>query len=991
MNKLHHKSNLPHTVFGDIAMIFSSRDSATDHALAAASRKMALPVRAKLFGLVLIASLFSACSDDSVTSNPVDPGAGSLTITDATQQFRDEVQLFVDNVYNPVLVPQCGLCHNRAYAGGASAFPFADQSAVVSYNNAITAVNGGGTAFFDLQNPANSWTVTTLTNGHNGKDGYATDLQNAIQAWADALNNAGGNSGGGNPGNVANLELIDLLSVPSTQLEPAPIKQLPDKITQPGEYATALSNYSSVHNLVTTYCSRCHVDTSATPQRPYFAVSDAEQSMLTMIENQKIDLQYPQKSRIYLRLVTDHHNCWNVCNDPNSTTDDGDLMLQAITAFASSITDPQALPANWKNSKTQKLEDGIPVSTGTPYETYMVSKYIFDDQSKQAALDPNVIVKTASDSAPGGAGVTLAMGKNASWLGGWGVEFSGTGSESNLTALDSAGEPQRQKLVDSFRQYDEYSVEAWVVPANVSQGTVTNPAVIFSLSFGDNQDSILLGQAEYRYVFKQYVGDPINVPRSVDTGADDVVQATLQHVVVTYHHSAGRKIYVNGQLVLDDPTAPGVIPYDWGQIDFATKPQYVTVGAKSSGASRFQGRIRMLRLFNRAITQAEVQQNFDAGVGQKFALLFKVGHLDNDPITNQSADGMHEDTYVMLTAEDFDDYSYKVYEPRLVVLNAETGLSDSGSIAIEKMEIGINGKVPEAGQAYTRVKTNVGWNLQVRPNAIPANSKRSIASILSTTQYNFITGTAGSGTTFTTKATGTIIPKNVNVGTDQFFLKFAKLGSATDVTVPGAVVLYDPSYNLVASSIDTNNALRNFDAIYASMVQLTGANVNVASKADPSKTIAQLYFDDLRATLPTIADTATYVAPNQVSVTRLAYEFCDQLTRSGSLLGVSINTSVNATTANNVAKALADKFLGATDPLTTTIPGNSSDQTTVVDALVNHPNNTSIDIDNRDLLTKFQDAAICGQATCDTSAARMIKIANAMCIASLASATVALH
>ena len=142
----------------------------------------------------------------------------------------------------------------------------------------------------------------------------------------------------------------------------------------------------------------------------------------------------------------------------------------------------------------------------------------------------------------------------------------------------------------------------------------------------------------------QVIEDDVTViQQSKITAADDVVQATLQHVVVTYHHSAGRKIYVNGQLVQEDTTAPGVIPYDWGKIDFATTPQYVTLGAKSSGSSRFQGKIRMVRLFNRAITATEIQQNFDAGVGQKFALLFKVGHLDNNPMTNQSSDGLHED------------------------------------------------------------------------------------------------------------------------------------------------------------------------------------------------------------------------------------------------------------------------------------------------------------------------------------------------------------
>jgi len=967
-------------------MTFTGRDSATDHLLPSASRKAGFTVRAKLLGLVIVASLFSACSDDSVNTNPVDPAGNNLVANDTTQQLRNEIKLFYDNVYHTILDTKCNICHNRSYNGDSSNYPFADPSVVVSYNFALTNY-AAGVPFFDLQDPANSRVVAKVSGGHNVWDGLspavaAQALQDAIQNWADALNNNGGGGGGGTTtGNTANLELIDLLSVPTDALEPTPIKQLPDSGTQ--AYTTALDAYTNgVHGLVLQYCSRCHNDSSSTPQRPYFAVTDAEQSMLTMIENQKMDLEYPTKSRIYLRLITDNHNCWSNCSS-NGTT-----MLNAINSFVNSLPAAAALPANWVNSKTRKLEDGISVNSGTPYEAYMIAKYKFDDQSNQADLNPNVRVNTASDSAPNGAGVTFTLGSSVSWLGGWGVELSGVGSNSKITAVDSASNSARQNLINSIKQFDEFSVEAWVSPGNVSQGSLADPAIIFSLAEGDQLSgrTLVLGQAEYRYVFYTDLDSSSAATASIDTGNGDVVQATLQHVVVTYHHSAGRKIFVNGQLVLNDATPPGSLPYTWGTAS-DNNATYATIGATSAGSLRFQGKVRMLRMYNRSITAQEVQQNFDAGVGQKFALLFKVGHLDNDPVSGTSNDGLHEDTYVMLTMEDFDDYSYKVYDPRLVVLNAENGLSDTGSIALAKMEIGINGKIPEAGQAYSRLDTNIGWSLEPRPNATPANSKRSLTSILNTSQYNFITGTAGSGTTITAKASGTIIPKNVNVDTDQFFLKFAKLGSATDVTVPGAVVLYNPSYDLLASSIDTNNALRNFDAIYASMVQMTGVNVNQTSAADTSKTIAQLYFDDIRATLPTVADAATYVAPNQVSVTRLAYEFCEKMGNTGSILGVPVNVSVNQTTANNLAVKLAEQFLGST----ATPPGNSSAQSTVVNILVNQANdNVDPQLDTRDLFTKFNDSQVC-ETTCATDAARMTKIAKAMCISALASASIALH
>ena len=46
------------------------------------------------------------------------------------------------------------------------------------------------------------------------------------------------------------------------------------------------------------------------------------------------------------------------------------------------------------------------------------------------------------------------------------------------------------------------------------------------------------------------------------------------------------------------------------------------LGNEVSGNRQWQGVVRLVAIHNRALTQAQIQQNFDAGVGERYFLLF---------------------------------------------------------------------------------------------------------------------------------------------------------------------------------------------------------------------------------------------------------------------------------------------------------------------------------------------------------------------------------
>jgi hypothetical protein len=274
---------------------------------------------------------------------------------------------------------------------------------------------------------------------------------------------------------------------------------------------------------------------------------------------------------------------------------------------------------------------------------------------------------------------------------------------------------------------------------------VQEQAYIVSYSGGTMARNFTLGQTMYDYDYfnRATTTDANGQPALSTPSANEVLQATLQHVVATYSPVDGRRIYVNGQLVTQaDPTPAGLFT-DWNDT-FA-----LVLGNEVSNDRTWQGVVRMVAIHNRALTQAQIQQNFDAGVGERFYLLFSVSHLVNVP-----------QAYVMFEASQFDSYSYLFTKPSFISLDSG---HDADQIRIKGLRIGVNGAEAKVGQAYSPLDRTV-----------------------QAAGYDPATG-------FGLTGIGTVVALDKGPASDEFFLTFERIGTHNHPFVePAPTPLPDP-------------------------------------------------------------------------------------------------------------------------------------------------------------------------------------------------------
>ncbi len=757
--------------------------------------------------IMLSAGLLQGCGGGASTqTNPVTTTTGTVTsssYTGPTAQTED-VRAFQVNVWERLRDSnRCGACHIE---GGQSP-EFVRQDDV---NLAYAVAN----PLIDLDNPGNSRLVTKVGGGHNcwlpNAAACATAITSYIEDWA------AGAAGGGRQ-----IQLIAPVAK-----APGQTKTFPNDVVS-GEYAAALASFgANVHPLLTTHCAGCHVDTSPTPQAPFFAsgvVADAY-----VAAQSKINLNDPALSRLVVRLRDEFHNCWSQC------ASDATEMQNAIATLSGAIAVNQVqAPTVFSNALT--LQDGVSAAGGNRYENDVIALYEFRTGSGNTILDLSGVSPE----------LNLTMSGAVEWVGGFGIRINGPDGKAQGSTANS------KKLHDLIKATGEYSIEAWVVPANVVQ---EGPARIVSYSASTTARNFTLGQTQYNYDFlhRSSTTDGNGEAALSTADADERLQATLQHVVVTFDPVNGRRIYVNGAFTGDlDGAAPGNLN-DWDD-GFA-----LVLGNEVSNNRLWEGVIRLVAIHNRALTLEQIQQNFAAGVGEKFFLLFGIGGIG----------GVPANSYVMFEVEQFDSYSYLFSKPTFINLDANFTPTD---IPIKGMRIGINSKLADVGQAYV--------NLNVTVNA---------------TSYDPATGQQLADV-------GTVIalengPNASNA--DEFYLTFETLGTANNVVVDNPnttpIPLPDPG---AVSQI----GLRTFDEINATMAAMTGV--------DPAA--VQASFTTMRQALPAVETIEGFLAAQQMSITQLAVEYCNALVQDTTgLRSTFFATAVGAPTNFDFNASVGTAFAG---------------------------------------------------------------------------------
>jgi hypothetical protein len=546
-----------------------------------------------------------------------------------------------------------------------------------------------------------------------------------------------------------------------------------------------------VHPLLTRYCARCHTSSATTPQSPFFAESDPDLAYAAV--RAKINLDAPAESRLVVRLREEFHNCWSNC------AQNADEMENAIRTFAGRVpltsVDPDLVL-----SKALALYDGTVASGGSRHDSALIALYEFKTGTGTVAYDTSGVEPS----------LNLTLAGDVTWVGGWGVDVK----SGKLQGQTSSS----RKLHDLIKGSGEYSIEAWVAPANVVQEN----AYIVGYSGGTTARNFTLGQTMYDYDFfhRSSTTGANGTPELSTPSADEVLQATLQHVVATYDPVAGRKLYVNGALVSTADQQAGGTLADWNDT-FA-----LVLGNEVSGDRKWQGVLRLVAIHNRALTSGQVAQNFDAGVGERFYLLFSVAHLVGIP-----------QSYVMFEVSQFDSYAYLFDKPAFISLD---GAARPDGVRIKGLRIGINGAEAKVGQAYVP--------LDVMVNA---------------SGYGAVGG-------FPLSSLGTVIALDKGPALDQFFLTFERLGDRTHVrTEPVPLAPPPPPDGAPLPQV----GLRTFEEIAASMAVMTGV-----PRSDPA--VAETY-ERVRQQLPVAENIEGFLSSHQVGLAQLAIEYCNSLVDDG--------------------------------------------------------------------------------------------------------------
>lgn len=805
--------------------------------------------------LLLLLVLLTACGGGSPTEvkeNPVPPPVEQPPVNyTGPAPATSDVQNFKKNVWDELSTQQrCGNCHVQ----GQQAPYFVRYDDInEAYSVANTLVN--------KSKLSDSLLVSKVAGGHNcwltSTSACADIMQTWLAAWLDT--------------EITANEVV--LQAPPVKTIGAN-KNFPESPDLFGE---------NIHPLLTSYCSDCHQPSATIPISPYIASSDVGEAYLASIS--KINLDNPADSRLVARLRNEFHNCWS-----DSCAADANALQIAIQAMSDGI-EVTTLDSNIVASNAVSMFDGTLASGGGRFESNVIAKWEFKTGSGNQAFDTSG-VSPALD---------LTLSGSYDWVGGWGVRLTGGKAQGSTAAS--------KKLYDNILSTGEFSIEAWIAPGNVTQ---EGPARIFTYSGGDDSRNFMLGQTLYNYDFlvRHDNTDTNGMPALSTANADEVLQAALQHVVINYTSSGGRRIFVNGEDTGYVDSVEGGLLNQWDD-SFA-----FAIGSEVSGRHSFDGTVRMVVVYNRVLTPEQISSNFEAGIGQKFYLLFGISEIVNVP-----------QAYVGFEVSQFDTYSYLFTEPFVVSLDPQANID---GIDLSGVRIGINGREEDTGQVFATLDTTVDVSNSQPVIGVPISRQ------------------------------GTIIPVQKGPALDEFFLSFERLGDAVSIrALPPIPVPAEP----VDIEAQSEIGMRDFAEINASMSALTGV---AASRNEVVET-----YNTLRQQLPSVSSMGSFVASNQMAITQMAIKYCDTLVEDTALrsdffpsldVQQDINNGVDASLRQALIDPLYTRLLNAGDPSQPASTEVSTELNALIDRLSTCSNTNSCSSDATRTLAKATCAAVLGSA-----------------------------
>ena len=194
--------------------------------------------------------------------------------------------------------------------------------------------------------------------------------------------------------------------------------------------------------------------------------------------------------------------------------------------------------------------------------------------------------------------LTIGNTQRVKWIDG-GLAVTGS------TLIASPGSATR--IIHALQQTGEITVEAWVKPASTNQN---GPARIVTLSKDLHQRNFTLGQGIFGGSSAVYdmrlrsTATNLNGTPSL-TSPHGSLSTHLTHVVYTRHASGPARIYIDGQLKTSGQVA--------GNFSNWNGDYRLALANELTGDRPWLGEFHLVAIYNRALEQEEVLQNFWSG------------------------------------------------------------------------------------------------------------------------------------------------------------------------------------------------------------------------------------------------------------------------------------------------------------------------------------------------------------------------------------------
>ncbi len=474
-------------------------------------------------------------------------------------------------------------------------------------------------------------------------------------------------------------------------------------------------------------------------------------------------------------------------------------MLAAITAYANTIpvttVDPTLVV-----SKALMLQQGIIASGGSRYDADTIAKYEFKEGTGSVAYDTSGVSPEAD----------LTVSGNTTWDQAWGVIF-GAGQP-------RAGADHHQPEDHQPRCRRPVSTRSRCGPRRPTSTQTAANIVSYSGSDTDAQRHAGTGCLAVRGLDpQQQDGHQRRHAASDHTSTAPSPRRRCSTSCSPTIPVNGQKLYVNGEFTGDvDPNGGGSLA-NWDNT-FA-----LVLGNETTGDKQWLGEIRFLAIHDRALTAAQVLQNFNAGVGQKYFLLFDVSSIVRYPAVVHHDDG-HAVRQLQLSLLRSD-----VHQPRPPTRSRTTSRSRASASAS-------TARSRRSDSRSRRVSTTIGGS------AYTAANGQLLSSV------------------------GSVIGVDIGMKSDMFFLSFDQLGNQTHVYVEPAV---PPNPTATNDAPQPDFGVHTFAEVNAAMSVATGVPVS-------DSVVAALY-TAVEQSMPAVPQITAFTASEQTAISQLAGAYCSEL------------------------------------------------------------------------------------------------------------------